>query len=165
MSLTIGVPRETFAGEKRVATVPEVVEKLVKLGFGVAIERGAGASANFEDEAYQAAGARVVGGADELYGASDIVFKVRPPSADEVSGLKPGTTLIGFIWPAQNPELMQQLAAKQATVLAIDTVHHQAVWGHVGDTRLYLFRDGKVAVQTKDHSVVQKMVDAVAPAE
>ncbi|MFO1457282.1 MAG: Re/Si-specific NAD(P)(+) transhydrogenase subunit alpha [Steroidobacteraceae bacterium] len=125
MSLTIGVPRETFAGEKRVATVPEVVEKLVKLGFGVAIERGAGASANFEDEAYQAAGARVVGGADELYGASDIVFKVRPPSADEVSGLKPGTTLIGFIWPAQNPELMQQLAAKQATVLAIDCLPRQ----------------------------------------
>ena len=125
MSLTIGVPRETFAGEKRVATVPEVVEKLVKLGFGVAIERGAGASANFEDEAYQAAGARVVGGADELYGASDIVFKVRPPSADEVSRLKPGTTLIGFIWPAQNPELMQQLAAKQATVLAIDCLPRQ----------------------------------------
>ena len=71
MSLTIGVPRETFAGEKRVATVPEVVEKLVKLGFGVAIERGAGASANFEDEAYQAAGARVVGGALSLLGAGD----------------------------------------------------------------------------------------------
>jgi H+-translocating NAD(P) transhydrogenase subunit alpha len=57
MSLTIGVPRETFAGEKRVATVPEVVEKLVKLGFAVAVESGAGAAANFDD-AYQAAGAR-----------------------------------------------------------------------------------------------------------
>ena len=58
MTLTIGVPRETFPGEKRVATVPEVVEKLVKLGFAVTVETGAGAAANFGDDAYQAAGAR-----------------------------------------------------------------------------------------------------------
>jgi NAD/NADP transhydrogenase alpha subunit len=54
----IGVPRETFPGEKRVATVPEVVEKLVKLGFSVAVESGAGDAANFGDDAYRAAGAR-----------------------------------------------------------------------------------------------------------
>jgi len=125
MSLTIGIPRETFAGEKRVASVPEVVEKLVKLGFGVAVERGAGAAANFDDDAYGAAGARLVDNAAELLGGTDIVFKVRPPTAAEVAALKPGSTLIGFIWPAQNPELMQQLAARKLTVLAIDSLPRQ----------------------------------------
>jgi NAD(P) transhydrogenase subunit alpha len=125
MSLAIGVPRESFAGEKRVATVPEVVEKLVKLGFGVTVETGAGAAANFSDEAYQAAGARIAGSASELYAGSDMIFRVRPPTPDEVAAMKPGTTLIGFVWPAQNPELMQQLAARKLTVLAIDSLPRQ----------------------------------------
>ncbi|MBT9511899.1 MAG: Re/Si-specific NAD(P)(+) transhydrogenase subunit alpha [Acidovorax sp.] len=116
----IGVPRETFPGEKRVATVPDVVEKLVKLGFTVAVESGAGEAANFSDDAYRAAGAEVVDGAAALWAGSDIVFKVRPPSSDEVVLMREGSTLIDFIWPAQNPELMQQLAARKATVLAID---------------------------------------------
>jgi NAD(P) transhydrogenase subunit alpha len=118
----IGVPREIFPGEKRVATVPEVVEKLTKLGFKVAIESGAGDLANFSDDTYRAAGAEVVEGAAALWAASDIVFKVRGPGAEEVALLREGGTLISFIWPAQNPELMQQLAAKKATVLAIDAL-------------------------------------------
>ena len=76
MSLTIGVPRETFAGEKRVATVPEVVEKLLKLGFKVCVEQGAGEAANFGDDAYRAAGATVAGSAAEVYAAADVVFRV-----------------------------------------------------------------------------------------
>ncbi|MCA3238342.1 MAG: Re/Si-specific NAD(P)(+) transhydrogenase subunit alpha [Curvibacter sp.] len=118
----IGVPREIFPGEKRVATVPDVVEKLIKLGFRVAVESGAGEAANFSDEAYRAAGAEVIPGAAALWAASDIVFKVRPPIADEVRLMREGGALIGFVWPAQNPELMQQLAAKKATVLAIDAL-------------------------------------------
>ena len=118
----IGVPREIFPGEKRVATVPEVVEKLIKLGFQVAVESGAGEAANFSDDAYRAAGAQVFDSAQGLWTASDIVFKVRAPSADEVALMREGGTLVGFIWPAQNPELMQQLAAKKATVLAIDAL-------------------------------------------
>ena len=94
MSLTIGVPREVIAGEKRVATVPEVVEKLIKLGFSVAVQSGAGAAANFGDEAYQAAGAQIVPGAAELWSKSDIVFKVRAPSAEEVGLLRQGGMLI-----------------------------------------------------------------------
>jgi H+-translocating NAD(P) transhydrogenase subunit alpha len=119
MAQVIGVPRETFAGEKRVATVPEVVEKLIKLGFRVAVESGAGEAANFTDEAYRAAGAEVVG---DIWGSADVIFKVRAPSTSEVQKLHAGQTLIGFIWPAQNPELMQQLAARKATVLAIDSL-------------------------------------------
>ncbi|MBF6631782.1 MAG: Re/Si-specific NAD(P)(+) transhydrogenase subunit alpha [Comamonas sp.] len=116
----IGVPREIFPLEKRVATVPDAVEKLIKLGFQVVIETGAGDGANFSDDAYRAVGAEVVDSAAALWSTSDIVFKVRAPNEEEVALLRPGTTLIGFVWPAQNPELMQQLAAKQATVLAID---------------------------------------------
>jgi NAD(P) transhydrogenase subunit alpha len=122
MSQAIGVPRENFAGEKRVATVPEVVEKLVKLGFAVKVESGAGEAANFGDDMYRAAGAQIVADAALLWEQSDIVFKVRAPSPEEVARMHAGQTLIGFIWPAQNPELMQSLAARKATVLAIDSL-------------------------------------------
>jgi NAD(P) transhydrogenase subunit alpha len=122
MSLTIGVPRETFAGEKRVAAAPEVVEKLIKLGFKVRIESGAGDAANFGDAAFVAAGASISANAVELFAGSDIIFKVRAPSSEEVVALRPGTTLISFIWPAQNPELMKQMAERRLTVLAMDSV-------------------------------------------
>lgn len=124
-TLLIGVPRETAAGEKRVATVPDVVQKLVKLGFSVAVESGAGDAANFADDTYRAAGAQVVPTAADIWSRSDIVFKVRPPSPQEVAMLREGGTLVGFVWPAQNPELMQQLAARRATVLAIDALPRQ----------------------------------------
>ena len=123
--MRIGVPKETAAGEKRVATVPDVVAKLIKLGFSVAVESGAGDAANFADDTYRAAGAEVLGSATELWATSDIVFKVRPPSAEEVGLMREGGMLIGFVWPAQNPELMQQMAAKKATVLAIDCLPRQ----------------------------------------
>jgi len=122
MPQVIGVPKETAAGEKRVATVPEVVEKLVKLGFKVNIESGAGEAANFSDDAYRAAGAEVVSDAAKLWAASDVVFKVRGPSAEEVGLMRERGALVSFIWPAQNPELLKQLAAKKATVLAMDSV-------------------------------------------
>ena len=123
--MLIGVPLETLPGEKRVATVPEVVEKLVKLGFSVAVQSGAGDAANFADDTYRAAGAQIVPTAADIWAKSDIVFKARVPTLDEVAMLREGGTLIGFIWPAQNPELMQQLAAKTATVLAIDCLPRQ----------------------------------------
>jgi len=125
MALIIGVPKETAADEKRVATVPDVVEKLIKLGFSVAVQSGAGDAANFGDDTYLAAGAEVVPNAAELWAKSDIIFKVRAPSPEEVGHLREGGTLISFIWPAQNPELMQLLAGRRATVLAIDSLPRQ----------------------------------------
>ena len=119
MPQLIGVPRESAAGEKRVATVPEVVEKLVKLGFRVAVQAGAGAAANFTDDAYRAAGAQIV---EDVWASADILFKVRPPSIAEVERMRAGTTLVSFIWPAQNPQLMEALAAKGASALAMDSV-------------------------------------------
>ncbi|MDO9568963.1 MAG: Re/Si-specific NAD(P)(+) transhydrogenase subunit alpha [Hydrogenophaga sp.] len=118
----IGVPREIFPGEKRVATVPEAVVKLVKLGFVVVVESGAGELANCSDADYVEAGARIAPTAAELWSGCDIVFKVRAPTADEVALMHAGQTLIGFLWPAQNPDLMQQLAAKQVTALSIDAL-------------------------------------------
>ncbi len=122
MPQVIGVPREIFPGEKRVATVPEVVAKLAKLGFPVIVQAGAGDAASISDEAYAAAGARVVPDAAAVWSGADIVFKVRAPTSDEVQGMREGQILVSFIWPAQNPELLQALAAKKATVLAMDSV-------------------------------------------
>jgi NAD(P) transhydrogenase subunit alpha len=122
MSLLIGVPREVFPGEKRVATVPDVVEKLIKHGFRVAVEAGAGDAAQIADDAYRAAGAEIVADRAELWAKSDIVFKVRGPDNDEVALLREGGMLVSFIWPAQNPDLLKALAARNATVLAMDSV-------------------------------------------
>ena len=119
MPQLIGVPREIAAGEKRVATVPEVVEKLIKLGFRVVVEPGAGEAANFPDDAYRAAGAEI---AADVWVSADIIFKVRAPGTGEVARMRAGQTLVGFIWPAQNPELMQALAVRKVTVLALDSL-------------------------------------------
>src|SRR5204863_473875 len=102
MPQLIGVPRETAAGEKRVATVPEVVEKIIKLGFKVAVQSGAGEAANFSDDVYASAGAQIIADAPGLWAAADVVFKVRAPSTEEVSLMHEGQALIGFIWPAHS---------------------------------------------------------------
>ncbi len=125
MALTIGIPRETFPGERRVATVPDVVEKLIKLGYEVSVETKAGEQADFSDQDYKAAGASISRTAASLYKKANIIFKVRAPSEDEVKLLTEGTTLISFIWPAQNEDLMKALAAQKVTVLAMDTLPRQ----------------------------------------
>lgn len=122
MAMTIAVPRETHAGERRVAATPDTVAQLSKLGYAVEIESGAGVQAAFSDDAYRAAGARIVDDPQALWSNADVVIKVRPPSPDEAGRLKPGATLIGFVWPAQHPALLEALAARNATVLAMDCV-------------------------------------------
>src|SRR3954465_9580902 len=105
----IGVPKEVFPGERRVATVPDVVPKLAKLGFSVIVQSGAGDAASIGDDAYAAAGATIVPDAAAVGSRADIVFKVRAPSAEEVEMMRAGQTLASFIWPAQNPQLLQSL--------------------------------------------------------
>ena len=126
--MKIGIPREVHAGEKRVAATPETVGHLTKLGYAVAIEAGAGDGARFADDAYRAAGAEVVADTRALWAQSDIVLKVRAPEQQPALGvneadlLREGSTLLSFIWPAQNPELMERLKARRVTVIAMDAV-------------------------------------------
>jgi len=122
MPQTIGIPKETYAGEKRVATAPDIVEKLIKLGFSVTVESGAGEGASFFDDAFTNAGAKIAASAAEIWSTSDIIFKVREPEMREVALMKTGQTLISFIWPAQNPDLMKALTERKVTVLAMDCV-------------------------------------------
>lgn len=118
--LVVGVPKETVQNERRVALSPAGVEALVKQGFRVQVETGAGEESKFSDQQYKNAGATItdVKGAFE----SDLVLKVRAPSLSEVDFLKPKSTLVSFVYPAQNSELMQKLSERQSTVLAMDQV-------------------------------------------
>ena len=120
--MKIGVPREIHAGEKRVATTPEVALQLQKLGFDVAIETGAGEAAKFSDAAYTEAGVTIADSADDIWNDSDIVLKVRAPEGDETGKLSKDQSLISFIWPGQNPELLETLTNSGATVMAMDSV-------------------------------------------
>ena len=126
--MKIGIPKEVHAGEKRAAATPETVGQLVKLGYTVAIEAGAGEGAQFADEAYRAAGAQIVADTRALWAQSDIVLKVRAPGqhpklgVDEAELLREGSTLLSFIWPAQNPQLLERLKARRVTVIAMDSV-------------------------------------------
>ncbi|MFC2543581.1 MAG: Re/Si-specific NAD(P)(+) transhydrogenase subunit alpha [Aggregatibacter sp.] len=118
--MLIGVPRERLDNESRVAATPKTVQQILKLGFDVIVEHDAGFKASFEDQAFVAAGAKV-GDAAQVWQA-DIIFKVNAPTDDEIALIKEGATLVSFIWPAQNPQLMEKLSAKKINVLAMDAV-------------------------------------------
>ncbi len=120
--MKIGIPKEVHAGEKRVATTPEVAKQLIKLGFKVAIEAGAGSAAHYSDASYVEAGVTVIKNTKDLWSDSDIILKVRGPESNEVKLLKEGQIYISFLWPAQNPELLKKLADKKVTALAMDMI-------------------------------------------
>ncbi|MGB2079890.1 MAG: NAD(P)(+) transhydrogenase (Re/Si-specific) subunit alpha, partial [Vibrio sp.] len=119
--MQIGIPKETLKGETRVAATPKTVEQLLKLGFSVRVESGAGALASFDDAAYEAAGAEVVASKEEAWD-NEIIFKVNAPKTTEIKLLQESATLISFIWPAQNEALLKKLATKNINVLAMDSV-------------------------------------------
>ncbi|MGL5295080.1 MAG: Re/Si-specific NAD(P)(+) transhydrogenase subunit alpha, partial [Aeromonas sp.] len=116
--MQIGIPRESLVGETRVAATPATVEQLKKLGFEVVIETGAGQLASFDDAAFEAAGASVVPSVWQ----ADLIFKVNAPSDAEIAQIKDGATLVSFIWPAQNPELVKTLSERNINVMAMDMV-------------------------------------------
>ena len=120
--MLIGSPRERLEGEARVAMTPDSATQLQKLGYQCVIESGAGKLAGFSDDLYRAAGVTVVDTADALYAQADVIAKVRPPLADEVSKLAPGKTLISFFYPAQNKDLLEQARGTGANVIAMDMV-------------------------------------------
>ena len=123
--MKVGVPKETLSGEKRVALVPDIVERLVARGLEILVEPGAGTQAGFSDQAYQAAGATIAPGAAEVW-AADVVVKVSPPQVgngiDETTALQAGGTLIGFLLPLTSPELIRRLAEKSVTSFSMELV-------------------------------------------
>lgn len=127
-SKTIGIPKEIFEGECRVAATPDTATKLQKLGFEILIESGAGENSNFPDSAYEQVNCQIVTDTETLWKESDIILKVRAPAMNSAIGkheaelLSEGKTLISFIYPAQNKDLLEKLAAQKATVIAMDAI-------------------------------------------
>ncbi|WP_312183561.1 Re/Si-specific NAD(P)(+) transhydrogenase subunit alpha [Pantoea sp. CTOTU46764] len=118
--MLIGIPKERLANESRVAATPKTVEQLIKLGFSVTVEQSAGLRASFDDESFIAVGATITNTHDVWQ--SDIVLKVNAPDDQEIELTRAGSTLVSFIWPAQNPALLEKLAARNVTVMAMDSV-------------------------------------------
>ena len=125
---TIGIPKEIHPGEKRVAATPQTIIKLKKLGFDVQVESHAGHGINCIDGEYRVAGATIIDSTKELWATSDVILKVRPPEENKELGvheadlLKEGGWLVGFVWPAQNREILDRLATRKATVFGMDCV-------------------------------------------
>jgi NAD(P) transhydrogenase subunit alpha len=115
--MIIGIPRESLAGETRVAATPQTVGQIIKLGYAVVVESGAGVASSFADSAYLGAGAEIGRPWD-----ADVILKVNAPTDDEVAAFKDGATLVSLISPALKPELVEKLGARPITVLAMDAV-------------------------------------------
>ncbi len=120
--MKIAIPKETEAGETRVALVPESVGKLVKAGLEVAVQQDAGRAASFVDAAYQSAGASVGSDLAALLREADLLVKVSKPTASEIQGLREGAALIGFIYPVQNPDLVRLMVERKITSFSMDAV-------------------------------------------
>ena len=120
MAITIAIPRERTPGEKRVATVPEVVKKLKALGAEFCIEKGAGIESSIRDEDFGAD--KVAASAAELYAQSQLVFKVQAPSIEEVAAMAPGSILIGSLQPYSSKERIAALNAKNITSFAVELI-------------------------------------------
>lgn len=125
--MLIGVPKEIYPGEQRVALTPATARDIAKLGHTLILESGAGDAADFSDDAYREAEVEVVPDAEALYAKADFILKVRAPTRsdggpDEVARLREGQIIASFFWPAQNEPLLADLAAKKVTVIAMDSV-------------------------------------------
>ena len=118
--MKLGIVTETRPEERRVAASPSTVAKWIKAGWEVVVERGAGTSASYPDSLYETAGASIVDRAVAWH--ADIVLKLRPPTLEEPAQLREGATLISYLFPAEHPELVDALAARKVTVLAMDQV-------------------------------------------
>ena len=119
--MKVGVARETAAGERRVALVPEALAKLTAAGLDVLVEAGAGSEAAIPDSAYADAGATIVPTA-ELYAQADVILRVQKPSDDEVGRLRSGQAVVGFLAPLIDPKLAATLAAKGVTAISLDAL-------------------------------------------
>jgi NAD(P) transhydrogenase subunit alpha len=120
--MRVGIPIEVSQDELRVAATPKTVKRLQKQGFEVFIQDGAGKKANYSNQEFIEAGANIVNSAAEIYGQSDIVLKVQPPTEEEISLMRKGLVTLSYLWPAQNQELLQKLAAQGVNAIAMDAI-------------------------------------------
>lgn len=120
--MKVGVPSEVSPGELRVAATPKTVKRLQKQGFEVYIQQNAGVKANYSDKEFEEAGAKIVPSAADIYGKMDIVLKVKEPTTEEVGMMREGLVLLSYLWPAQNQELLQKLAAQKVNAVAMDSI-------------------------------------------
>jgi NAD(P) transhydrogenase subunit alpha len=120
--MIVGIPKELLQNEERVAATPKTVTRLIKQGFEVVIEKGAGEKANYSDAAFNEAGAKIVNTAAEIFNLSNIILKVQPPAVNEIELMKEGTVTLSYLWPAQNPELLKNLANKKINAIAMDAI-------------------------------------------
>ena len=120
--MKVGVAREIAPGERRVALVPDAAARLEPFGIELVVEADAGKEASFLDAAYSEVGARVVPDAAALYGEADLIVKVQPPAADEVALLSSGQSLIAFLQPLVNTELVRSIADRGATAFSMDAI-------------------------------------------
>ena len=121
-AMNVAVPKEHAAGERRVALTPDAVSRLEPLGLTVLVETGAGDAAALPDAVYREAGAMIVEEAAELYRQGDIVVRAGRVQADEVSDIRPGAVLIGWLWPRLNPELVQALVDGRITSFGMESI-------------------------------------------
>jgi NAD(P) transhydrogenase len=131
--LTIGIAKETFKGENRVSQTPESVRGLVKAGFTVVVESGAGDNASFSDSLYSEAGAVVLTDVNQVFEDSDIITKIRPPNEREIPRLR-GKTLFSMIQPAINTQLYESLTEQGTNIFALDCVPRMLSRGQSFDT-------------------------------
>ena len=120
--MIVGVPRESTPGERRVALVPDTVKRLADAGVDVLVEAGAGEAASFLDASYVDAGARIAPGVDELFSEADVICKVQKPTADELARLREGTTLVAFLQPLVNADVVRALADRNVTAFSMDSI-------------------------------------------
>ncbi len=119
---TLAVPKETAPNERRVALIPDAVKKYAGAGLTVLVETGAGEGSFFSDDAYTQAGAKIVPDAATLYGQGDLILKVQKPEPREIDQMKPGATLIAFLQPMVNLDLVRQLSKRQITAFSMDAI-------------------------------------------
>lgn len=120
--MKIAIPKESNALEHRVAATPASIEKLIKLGYSVVVESGAGQSSSFTDDAYRAVGAEITDDRASVFGKTNILLKVLSPNAEELAMIAPKTSVVSFIWPAQNQPLLTQFSESSINAIAMDSV-------------------------------------------
>jgi NAD(P) transhydrogenase subunit alpha len=120
--MKVGIPAEIFPDELRVAATPKTAKRLQKQGFEVYVQHNAGLKANFSDQDFEQAGAKIIHTAAEIYANCDIVLKVKEPSVPEIELMHPGLVLLSYLWPAQNQALLQKLADQKVNAVAMDAI-------------------------------------------